>query len=55
MTWIVITIVILYALQIIALLLQYKIGPRFFIPKYFQPDYYNYNFKLKPDENNSDL
>lgn len=43
----VVVLFILYTLQIIILFLQAKIGPRFFIPKIMQPDYYNYNFKIK--------
>lgn len=27
---------------------QKKLGPRFFVPKMFIPDYYDYNFKIKP-------
>ncbi len=34
-------------IQILILFLQHKLGPRFFIPKIFQPDYYNYNFKIR--------
>lgn len=37
------------------LFLQHKCGSRFFIPKNFQPDYYNYNFKIKSSNDNKDL
>ena len=35
--------------------LQMKLGPRFFIPRMFQPDYYDYSFKLKNTEENKEL
>lgn len=33
--------------KIIILYLQYKYGPRFFVPKFLLPNYYNYTVKLK--------
>ena len=36
------------------LFLQFKLGPRFFIPKMLQPDYYEYSFKLKLSEDTKD-
>lgn len=43
----VIVLFLLYTLQVIILFMQARVGPRFFIPKFMQPDYYNYNFKIK--------
>jgi hypothetical protein len=34
------------------LLLQFKLGSRFFVPKRFLPNYYNYRRKIKLDEMN---
>jgi hypothetical protein len=51
----VIIIFILYIIQSLILYLQNKCGPRFFIPKIMQPDYYNYQYKIKINETNQDL
>lgn len=57
MTGVVITIGILYGIQVIhsdiqitILLLQFIKGPRFFVPKIFQPDYFDYRAKIKYNE-----
>ena len=55
MVGVVIALAILYAVQMSFLLLQFKCGPRFFIPRIFQPDYYDYNFKLKSGLETEDL
>lgn len=46
----VVALIIIYSMQVVILFLQGKIGPRFFIPKMMQPDYYDYAFKIKPNE-----
>ena len=43
----VVVLVSLYALEVVLLYLQYKLGSRFFVPKRFQPNYFNYKRKLK--------
>jgi len=40
----------LYVIEIAILYLQYRWGPRFFVPKFLLPNYYNYNVKLKINE-----
>jgi hypothetical protein len=55
MVGLVVIIFLLYVLQIVILFLQSKCGPRFFIPKIMQPDYYNYNYTIKIDDTNRDL
>ncbi len=35
--------------------LQYKLGPRFFIPKFLLPNYFNYNTKLHRTEENKEI
>ena len=47
-------LVSLYALELVLLYLQYKLGSRFFVPKRFQPNYFNYKRKLKLTEENRD-
>jgi hypothetical protein len=42
-------------IQILILYFQSKYGPRFFVPKFLLPNYYNYNVKLKLSEENKDL
>lgn len=37
------------------LFLQGKFGARFFIPKIFQPDYFNYQVKIKYSEDTHEL
>lgn len=34
---------------------QAKYGPRFFVPRFLLPNYYNYNVKLRLNEENKDL
>jgi hypothetical protein len=51
----VIILFFLYIIQAFLLFLQSVCGPRFFIPKIMQPDYYNYNHKIKADGSNPDL
>ena len=41
--------------QILLLYLQNVFGPRFFIPKFMQPNYFSYDCKLKMTEDNSTL
>ena len=48
----VVVLVALYALEVVLLYLQYKLGSRFFVPKRFQPNYFNYKRKLKLTEEN---
>jgi hypothetical protein len=42
----------LYAIHVTILVWQYRRGPRFFIPRMLQSDYFNYNYKLKADTDN---
>lgn len=51
----VIALFLLYVIQITILFLQHKLGPRFFVPRIFLPNYYNYNFKIKSSDDNKDL
>ena len=37
------------------LYLQSRLGSRFFVPKRFQPNYFDYRLKLKRDETNKEL
>jgi len=48
----VVVLVSLYALEVVLLYLQYRLGSRFFVPKRFQPNYFNYKRKLKLTEEN---
>ena len=57
--WLAIVLCLLYALQvsiaivqILFLILQNRIGPRFFIPPSLRHNYYNYDFKLSPTHQN---
>lgn len=50
MIGVVIALAILYVIQIVILLLQSKIGPRFFIPRILQPDFFDYRAKIKYNE-----
>lgn len=45
----------IYFLEIVLLALQYKLGSRFFVPKRFLPNFYEYRQKLKSDENTREL
>ena len=36
-----------YVLEMVLLALQHKLGSRFFVPKRFLPNYYNYKQKVK--------
>lgn len=42
-----VVLVSIYGLLMVLLLLQHKLGSRFFVPKRFLPDYYNYKIKVK--------
>ena len=55
MIGLVVTLFILYVVQIVLLLLQNTLGPRFFVPRICLPNYYNYSFKIKSSEENKDL
>jgi len=37
------------------LYLQSRLGSRFFVPKRFLPNYYNYKLKLRLDEENKEM
>lgn len=45
----------IYLLEIVLLALQYKLGSRFFVPKRFLPNFYEYRQKLKSDESTREL
>ncbi len=55
MIGLVIAVLLLYSFQILMLFLQFKLGPKFFIPRVLLPEYYNYNVKLKMSEENREL
>ena len=40
----------LFAMQVILLFLQSYLGSRFFVPKRFQPNYFDYKLRLLRDE-----
>ena len=49
-TAVVVVLISLFALQVLLLYLQSRLGSRFFVPKRFQPNYFNYLTKLKYTE-----
>jgi hypothetical protein len=52
---VVLIIVGIYALQVVCLYLQFRLGSRFFVPERFRPNFYNYKCKLVLTEDNKDL
>ena len=48
-------LVSLYGLEVVLLYLQSRLGSRFFIPKRFQPNYFNYRNKLRLGEETKDI
>lgn len=49
------TLISLYIFLVLLLVLQYRLGSRFFVPKRFLPNYFNYHLKVKMDETNKDI
>jgi len=46
----VVGIFIAYLIEVVLISLQYKLGSRFFVPKRFLPNFYEYKMKLKANE-----
>lgn len=44
-----------YAIEVVLLALQHKLGSRFFVPKRFLPHYYEYKMKIKANEETREL
>lgn len=51
----VIQVNIYYYMKIVFLYLQFRFGPRFFIPRFLQPDYFDYRAKIKYSEDTQEL
>ena len=54
-TTLVIVLLSLFVLEVLLLYLQSRLGSRFFVPKRFQPNYFNYRNKLKYSEETKDI